>query len=130
MIALEVRNRGYIVTLAKEVSGDESRVLAFELDNELAGGQGEPFVLQLDAREFHHFTADGQAHIEEILERVREKGLARISLVAVSTALAGLFRDIMMRTELMDLYQYVDLSYETEWEAEMEAHLMEPFNQD
>lgn len=126
MITLCPRDHGYIVTLSEEVSAEDARKLAFDLENELAG-PGEAFVLQIDVREFGHFTADGQAYFEEVLERCKDKGLARVSLLAVSTALAGIFREIMVRNDLMDLYQYLDLSYETEWEAEMEAHLMEPF---
>jgi hypothetical protein len=108
------------------VDGEAARDLAFQLRDEWAGEEG-PFVCTIDARRFICFTVDAQAAFEELLDEALSRGLIRITVLAVSTALAGLFCDIMVRSDAMSIYQFLDVSYEKEYEAEMEEWLSEPF---
>ncbi|MCC5848103.1 MAG: hypothetical protein JJU29_08415 [Verrucomicrobia bacterium] len=128
MIQIDTRSHGYTALLKEEIDLPAVQELDFDLRNELAGLEDSEFVLVLDARKFHHFTADGQALFEELLEFCFESGLARISVLAVSTAHAGLFCEMMLRADLMDIYQYLDLSYEEDWRTELETFLAEPFD--
>ncbi len=128
MIQLDARTHGYTILLKDEIQIQGVQNLDFELRNELAGLEGSPFVIVVDAIAFQHFTADAQALFEETLEFCLESGLVRISVLAVSTAHAGLFCEMMLRVDLMDLYQYLDLSYEEDWRTELETFLEEPFD--
>lgn len=95
---------------------------AFALRDEIAG-LFDPFVLVIHAVKFVHFTADAQAEFELLLEDACERGLSRISVLAYSTGFAGLFTDMMLRIDAMDMYQYIDISYEEDWEEELELSL-------
>jgi len=125
MIHLEERFNGYTIRLEGDIHLDEVRQLCLDLQNELAGAS-DPFVLVLDVRLLRHFHADAQAALEELLERSREDGLRRVSAIAVSTAFATLFCDMMVRADLMDIYQYMDISYEPDWRMELDAFLLLP----
>lgn len=123
MITLKHRKQGFLIVLAGLVDLEEVRGLAFGLRDEIAG-LTEPFVVVLDAVKFEHFTADAQAEFELLLEEAMERGLGRISVLAYSTGFAGLFCEMMVRMDAMDLYQYIDISYEEDWEEELEASLL------
>jgi len=125
MTHLEERTNGYTIRFEGDIHLDEVRQLQLDLRNELAGAS-EPFVLVLDVRTLRHFHADAQAALEEMLENCPENGLHRISAIAVSTGFATLFCDMMVRAELMDLYQYMDISYEPDWRMELESFLALP----
>jgi hypothetical protein len=124
MITLKSRERGFVIILSGDIPLSEMQDLHFQLRDEWAGME-ESFVLVLDVRKFHSFNADAQAGFEEILEEAREEGLYRITTLGVSTAFASLFCNIMIHTELMEDYQFLDLAYEEDWRAEMESWLQE-----
>lgn len=126
MNPLTKRPHGYTLTLQGIVKLETVRELAWQLRDERAGENG-PFVLVVDACGLRFFAADAQAVFEELLEKALEDGLTRIAVLARSTSLAGLFCDIMVRTGVMPIYQFLDLDYEDETEAEMESWLSEPF---
>lgn len=125
MIHLSSRPDGYDIQLEGDLTLEQVQVLSIQLQNELAGGE-DAFVLVLDARTFRHFHADAQALFEEMLDVCRKKGLHRICVLALSTAFATLFCDIMVRAELMDQYLYMDIAYEPDWHAELESFLSPP----
>lgn len=106
---------------------EDLQTLSFQLRDEWAG-MNKPFVLVIDARSFHLFSTDAQALFEELLEEALECGLVRVTVLAITTALASLFCTIMVRTEVMPLYQFLDLAYEENFESEMENWLNEPFS--
>ena len=91
-------------------------------------GEPEPFVWVLDARELTWFTADAQAMFEALLEEGLNRGLLRISVLAVTTALATLFCDMMVRADAMPVYQFLDVAYETNFHEELEQWVREPFS--
>jgi len=129
MVDIEKREHGFTIFLEGHVGLADMRELYFQLMDELAGFE-ERFVLVLDARRFSTFSADAQAILEELLEDLPEHGLERVSVLGISTAFAALFCKIMVRTDLMPVYQFLDLAYEDDWEAELEHWLNEPFEQD
>lgn len=122
MIKLETRKDGFNAVLDGRVDLPDVTGFVFALRNETAG-MAEPFVLVLDVVEFRHFTADAQAELELFLEELLELGLSRLSVVAYSTGHAGSFTEMMVRVDAMDLYQYIDISYEEDWEEELELSL-------
>jgi ABC-type transporter Mla MlaB component len=126
MFHFHSRAHGFILTLDGEIDAHDMRGFVFELENELAGAEG-PFVLQINVQTLHHFTADAQALFEECLENAKIQGLYRVTVLAKSTAHASLFCDMMVRSELMSDYQFLDVSYEEDWEMEMETWLGEAF---
>ena len=126
MIEVSYRKNGYILRLEDLVDLLQMREFTFQMRDEWAG-LDEKFVLLIDARNFKNFAADAQAAFEELLEEAAGCGMIRITVLGISTALAGLFCSIMIQTELMDLYQYLDLAYEADWKAEMKAWLDSPF---
>jgi hypothetical protein len=126
MIEISYRKHGFIIRMGGRVDMEELDTFRFQLADEWAGTEGE-FVLLVDARNFQTFTADAQAGFEEVLEAAREQGMIRISVLGISTALASLFCSIMVQTDLMDIYQFLDLSYETDWKNEMKSWLDTPF---
>lgn len=122
MTNLSLRKNGFKIALDGLVKLEDIRQLAFELRGEIAG-LGQPFVLVIDAVHFAHFAADAQAEFEILIEEVCELGLRRISVLAYSTGFAGLFTEMMLRMDTMDMYQYLDISYEEDWEEELEVSL-------
>lgn len=117
-----------MIKLEGLVSGDDMRTLAIQFHDEWAG-QETSFVLVVDARTFVYFTADAQALFEELLEGALDSGLIRVSVLAISTGLANLFCSIMVDTDAMPIYQYLDLSYEKDFRSEMDNWLNEPFQE-
>lgn len=128
MISLKSRENGFVVVLSETVTLEACRTLQFQLRDEWAGWE-DCFVLVVDTRAFRYFTADAQALFEEILEEAMEAGLARITVLGISTAYAGLFCEMMVRLDLMPMYQFLDLSYEEDWRGEMEDWLRGPFEE-
>jgi len=126
MVALKSRENGFVVVLGDMVTLEDAILLRHQLRDEWAG-MGDPFVLVLDIRSFRYFSADAQALVEELLEEALDEGLARVSVLGVSTAFAGQFCNMMVRTEVMPIYQFLDLAYEEDWRAEMERWLSGPF---
>jgi hypothetical protein len=122
MVILKQRKQGFSLELGGLVTLEEVRRLGFGLRDEIAG-LPEPFVVVLDAVKLEHFTADAQAEFELLLEEAMERGLCRISVLAYSTGFAGLFCEMMVRMDAMDLYQYIDISYEEDWQEELEESL-------
>jgi DNA-binding LacI/PurR family transcriptional regulator len=122
MMVLHARERGFHVEFNGKVGGGEFKTLERQLLDELAG-MDEPFVLVLDVRTFRHFSADAQADLEILLRHLLDHGLSRIAVLAASTAYAGLFCEMMVRIEAMDLYAYIDAAYEQDWEQELEEAL-------
>jgi anti-anti-sigma regulatory factor len=120
------RPHGYTLTLQGIADLETVQELARQLRDERAG-EKEPYILVIDACALRFFAADAQAAFEELLEEALEDGLTRITVLARSTGLAGLFCDIMVRTEVMPIYQFLDLDYEDDAETEMESWLYEPF---
>ncbi len=104
----------------------QMREFTFQMRDEWAGLDQE-FVLLVDARNFKNFSADAQAGFEEFLEEAVEYGLVKITVLGISTALAGLFCSIMVQTDMMEYYQFLDLAYEADWKAEMKSWLDAPF---
>lgn len=96
--------------------------MIFGLRDEIAGLE-DPFVLAVDVMSFKFFAADAQAEFELFLEELLDRGLSRISVVAYSTSFAGLFTEMMLRIDAMEIYQYIDVSYEEDWEEELELSL-------
>lgn len=129
MIEFGYRPRGFTVRLDDRVDLKQMQRFRFQIMDELAGMEGD-FVMVLDVRRFGIFTADAQALLEEILENLPERGLRRVSVIGVSTAFAGLFVNIMLRSDLMSQYQFLDLAYETDWKGELESWLNGPFDED
>ena len=127
MTTITMRNHGYTVTLEGVMDMEMARELAFQMRDEWAGAT-DPFVWLVDARQFSGFTADAQACFEELLEEGLDRGLLRITVLGVSTAYAGLFLNIIMRADVMSLYQFLDVSYEKNFLEEMETWLMDPFS--
>jgi hypothetical protein len=127
MISIRPREHGYALTLEGALDLEVLRELSLQMRDERAGSD-DPFVLVIDARNFRHFTADAQACFEEMLEELLQSGLVRVTVLAVSTALANLFCAIMVRTEVMPMYQFLDLEYENDYQKEMENWLNEPFD--
>jgi indole-3-glycerol phosphate synthase len=126
MIEISYRKHGFITRLTGIVDMEAMRSFRFQMEDELAGTEGE-FVLLVDARNFQTFTADAQAGFEELLESAREHGMVRVSVLGISTVLASLFCSIMVQTDLMESYQFLDLAYETDWKNEMKTWLDTPF---
>ena len=122
MTLLKPRENGFIVLLEGLVTLEDVQRLAFGLRDEMAGLK-DPFVLAINAVAFQHFTADAQAELEILLEEAAERGLSRISVLAYSTGFAGLFTEMMLRMDAMEMYQYIDISYEEDWEEELELSL-------
>ena len=129
MITLKSRENGFVIVLTETVTLEECKTLRFQLRDEWAG-LDTAFVLVVDVRAFRYFTADAQAMFEEIMEEALAEGVERITVLGVSTAYASLFCEMMVRTDLMPLYQFLDLSYEEDWRGEMEAWLGEPFEEE
>jgi len=129
MIEISYRKYGYIVRLAESIDQAQMRRFICQMRDEWAGEEN-PFVLLVDARTFKYFTAEAQASFEEFLEEARERGMIRISVLGISTALAGLFCSIMVQTDLMEQYQFLDLAYEEDWKSEMKTWLDSPFKDD
>jgi len=117
---------GWKVQFLSVVSDEDIKSFNLQLRNELAGSAGS-FVLVIDLQEFKYFTADAQASLEETLEDFKSEGLIRVGVLAFSTAFAALFCDIMVRIDMMPLYRYFDISYEENWEAELEEYVEKPF---
>lgn len=126
MALITKRSHGYILRLDGLLVEEEAKQILFQFRDEWAGVH-EPFVLVVDARTFRFFAADAQAMFEQMLEEALDAGLVRITVLAISTALAGLFCNIMVRTEAMPVYQFLDLAYEEDFRTEMENWLAEPF---
>jgi len=123
MISLKKRKNGFVAVLSGNVPLEEVRHFGFQLRDE-AAGDPDPFVMVVDTRKFKSFHADAQAELEALLEEAHESlGLERISVLGVSTAFANLFCNMMVRTELMEIYQFLDLAYEEDWRTEMEQWL-------
>lgn len=123
MIRLKAHGTGYVAILKDTISQEELRVFRFQLLDERAG-ETSPFGLVIDTRKFQAFTADAQALMESTLEEFAKSfGLARISVLGVSTGFAALFCNMMVRAELMEVYQFLDLAYEEDWKTEMDAWL-------
>lgn len=129
MIQVSYRKNGFILRLEALVDMAQMQEFIFQMRDECAGMDQE-FVLLVDARNFKQFTADAQAGFEEVLEEAAECGLVRITVLGISTALAGLFCSIMIQTDMMAIYQFLDLAYEADWKAEMKAWLDAPFSED
>ncbi len=123
MITINSRASGFTLYLKGLVTLEEIRELAFGLRNEMAG-LSEPFVLVIDAVHFSYFTVEAEADFELLLEEAALRGLRRISVLAYSTRFAGLFTEMMLRMDSMDMYLYIDISYEEDWEEELEASLV------
>ncbi|WFB35288.1 hypothetical protein P3T73_14075 [Kiritimatiellota bacterium B12222] len=128
MFELSYRKHGYILKLHGHMAMEQMRNLYHQLLDECAGTD-EDFVMLVDARHFTDFSADAQALFEEMLEEAYDLGMVRITIIGISTALASLFCSIMVQTDLMDIYQFLDLAYETDWKTEMRDWLDEPFPQ-
>jgi hypothetical protein len=122
MITIQLRENGFKIVLKGLVDLEDVRRFAFGLKDEMAG-LGQPFVMVIDVLAFDFFAADAQAEFETALEEAVERGLSRISVLAYSTGRAGLFTEMMLRLDAMDMYQYIDMSYEEDWEEELEASL-------
>lgn len=127
MIRLDSRTHGYTLHLLGRVQLTQIQETARALRNERAGAGDDAFVLVLDARKFGYISADAQASLEELLEESAQSGLVRLAVLAVSTVHANLFCEMMKRCDLMDIYEYLDLSYEEDWEGELAAFLDTPF---
>jgi hypothetical protein len=119
MVEILHRNSGFKVILIGLVDLEEARRLIFGLRDEIAGGEGA-FVLELDVKSFRYFAIDAQAEFELFLEELLERGLSRISVVAYSTGFAGFFTEMMLRIDAMEMYQYIDVAYEEDWEEALE----------
>jgi len=128
MTTIHQQPYGFDIVLEGDIDLEDVQRLQFQLRDEWAGIE-PPFSLMVDARRFKLFTADAQALFEGLLEEAVASGLAKITVIAVSTGFAGLFCTIMMRTELMEFYQYMDTAYEPDWKDEVEPWLMEPLLQ-
>jgi anti-anti-sigma regulatory factor len=126
MFKLNQRESGFVIHLEGMLSLEKAQRLQFQLRDEWAG-MNAPFCLLVDARGFRYFKADAQALFETILEEAVQAGLQRITVVAVSTGLASVFCNSMVRADLMHMYQFMDIAYEPKWKAEVEEWLMEPF---
>jgi hypothetical protein len=126
MLELKARKHGYVVVMTETITLEDIRRLQFQLKDERAGAEDD-FVLVLDIRKFVCFTADAQALLQEILEEFPDSGLAKVSVIAVSTAFASQFCNIMVSADIMALYQFLDIAYEEDWRMEMETWLSEPF---
>lgn len=129
MIDVSYRKNGFILRLEELVDQSQMRDFLFQMRDEWAGLDSY-FVLLVDARNFKYFTAEAQASFEEFLEEAAEEGLVRITVLGISTALAGLFCSVMVQTDLMDIYQFLDLAYEADWKKEMKEWLDAPFKED
>lgn len=129
MIEVSYRRNGFILRLVGEVDQTQMRECIFQLRDEWAG-LDVYFVMLVDARNFKHFTADAQAAFQEMVEEARVEGMLRITVLGISTALAGLFCSIFVQTDMMDIYQFLDLAYEPDWKAEMKEWLDAPFKMD
>lgn len=129
MIEVSYRKNGFIIRLVESVDQSQMRDFIFQLRDEFAGYHHQ-FVILIDARNFKFFTADAQASFEELLEEAEEAGMVRITVLGISTALASLFCSIMVQTELMEIYQFLDLAYEADWKTEMKTWLDAPFKVD
>lgn len=126
MILITKRPHGFIIRLEGLLEMDAVQILAHQLRDEWAGLE-DSFVLVLDARTFKCFAADAQALFEELLEEGLSCGMVRLTVLAISTALANMFCSMMVRTEVMPIYQFLDLAYEEDFRREMEKWLNEPF---
>ncbi len=125
MITLKKRENGFVVIFKSVIGLEDVRLFRFQLCDE-AAGLAQPFVMVFDTRKFSAFAADAQADFESLLEDAYESmGLSRISVLGVSTAYANLFCNMMVRTELMEIYQFLDLAYEEDWQEQMESWLQE-----
>ena len=126
MFNVSNRTHGLTITLEGLINKEDISALSFQLRSEWAG-VSSPFIYVLDVQNFRYFTADAQALFEETLESAFEQGLVRISVLGVTTSLSGLFCAIMVRTGLMEIYQFLDLAYEEDPQTEMNTWLNEPF---
>ncbi len=122
MNEIKQRNHGFKIVLEGLVELYAVYNLIFGLRDEIAG-LSDPFVLEVDVVAFKYFTAEAQAEFELFLEELLDRGLCRLSVLAYSTAFAGLFTEIMLRIDGMEIYQYIDISYEEDWEEELELSL-------
>lgn len=126
MIEVSYRRNGFILRLEGEVDAVQMQNCLFQMRDEWAG-LDVYFVVLVDARNFKHFTADAQASFQQLMTEASEEGMLRVSVLGISTALASLFCSIFVQTDLMDLYQFLDLAYETDWKNEMKGWLDAPF---
>lgn len=126
MIEISYRKHGFILQLTGEVNEAQMRQCLFQMRDEWAGLHGK-FVILVDARNFKYFTADAQASFQQLMTEADAAGMLRVTVLAISTALAGLFCSIFVQTDLMDLYQFLDLAYETDWKNELKNWLDFPF---
>lgn len=126
MFELTQRKNGFALRLEGLVDLGQMRRIDFQLQDEWAG-MNSGFCLLVDARAFHMFTAEAQALFEHLLEEGRAQGLQRITVLGVSTGLAMVFCNSMIRTDLMPHYQFMDTSYEPNWKQEIEEWLNAPF---
>lgn len=129
MFELTQRKNGFVLKLEDMVDIDQLRDIQFQLRDEWAG-LNSGFCLLVDARSFRVFTAEAQALFEDLLEEAREHGLQRISVLGVSTGLAMIFCNSMVRTDLMPVYQFMDTAYEPNWSQEVEEWLNAPFEEE
>jgi len=127
MIPITSRPNGFTLQFRGLLNLDEMEELSRNLHDEWAGLR-DPFVLVIDARQFRYFASDAQARFEHLLEESLQHGLVRITVLAISTALANLFCSIMVRTDVMPYYQYLDVAYEDDFLTEMKNWLNEPFS--
>jgi hypothetical protein len=127
MIEVSYRRNGFIIRLEGEVNDAQMRECLFQMRDEWAG-LDVSFVVLVDARSFKHFSADAQASFQQLMTEASEEGMLRVTVLGISTALASLFCSIFVQTDLMDLYQFLDLAYETDWKNEMKAWLDAPFH--
>lgn len=127
MTSITLREHGYTLTLQGHVNLSEAQNLSFQMRDEWAGSEG-PFVWVVDIRQFTAFDADAQAVFEDLFEEALAKELVRMTVLGVTTALSGLFLNIVMRADAMEVYQFLDVSYEKDFLAEMEHWLGAPFS--
>ena len=125
MITIKKRPPGFVLIFKSVICLEDVRKLTFQLRDE-AAGLHQPFFLVFDTRRLSAFAADAHAEFESLLEEAYESlGLGKISVLGVSTAHANFFCNMMVRTELMDIYQFLDLAYEEDWKEQMDAWLEE-----